>query len=66
MNKDDLVAEQEISQIDADLIQLNLKLTGVVIKDFKINWVAQSGIVDNIAKIVKEYKTSRKLTVRSI
>ena len=35
-----------------------------VVKDFnKINWVAQSGLADNIAAVVKEYRTSRKITV---
>ena len=63
VNKDDLLAENDITQIDADLILLNLKLTGAVVKDFKMTWVAQSGLVDSMSKMVKEYKSSRKLMV---
>ena len=59
------MTEPLISQSDANALLLHLKVAPSVIKDFKMAWVAQSGLVDNVAKVIKEYKVSRKLTVRS-
>jgi hypothetical protein len=58
-----VLSYSEIDQTSANMLLLNLKLAPATIKDFKINWVAQSGFTENIVKIIKEYKTSRKLTV---
>jgi hypothetical protein len=63
VHKDDLLMAREVTQADCDALLLNLKLTPAAIKDFKMAWVAQSGMVENISKVVKEFKTARKLTV---
>ena len=32
-------------------------------ENMRINWVAETGIVENIPQIIKEYKDSRRLQV---
>lgn len=32
-------------------------------ENMRISWVSESGMVDNIPQIIKEYKDSRKLQV---
>lgn len=46
------------------MLQVDLLMDAVFIKDnMKINWVAETGLVENISEIVKEYKIHRKLLV---
>lgn len=35
-------------------------------ENMRINWVSESGIVENIIQIIKEYKDSRKLQVTCV
>jgi len=42
----------------------NLRMDSVFVKEnMKIRWVSEAGIVENLPKIVKEYRESRKLLV---
>lgn len=43
---------------------MNLQMDAAGIKDMNIRWTSESGLVENIDRIVKEYKESRHLVVR--
>ena len=46
------------------MLLVNLRMDAVFIKEnMRIRWVAESGIVENIQQVVKEYKQSRGLEV---
>ncbi|RNA12888.1 adenylate kinase 7 [Brachionus plicatilis] len=60
--KEDALLNKEISQSDFDMISIDLKMDAAFIKEnMQIRWVAESGFVENIPKIIKEYKTTRNL-----
>lgn len=45
-------------------MQVNLRMEGIHLKDlFSINWVCESGLVDNIELVVEEYRQTRGLLV---
>lgn len=46
------------------MITIDLRMDGAYIKEnMNIRWTAETGFVENIQKLVKEYKTSRNLIV---
>ena len=54
-------------QADFDMLLVNLRMDAVFVKEnMHISWVAESGIIDNIIPIIKEYKDTRSLQVRQI
>ncbi|KAI6067821.1 Adenylate kinase 7 [Aix galericulata] len=53
---------KELTQTHLDMLLVNLRMEAVFLKEtFNIKWVAQTGLVENIKRIVKEYKQSRGL-----
>ncbi|NXI46088.1 KAD7 kinase, partial [Galbula dea] len=53
---------KDLTQMHLDMLLVNLRMESVFLKEtFNIKWVAQEGLVENIEKIVKEYKESRGL-----
>ncbi|NXI64829.1 KAD7 kinase, partial [Anseranas semipalmata] len=53
---------KELTQTHLDMLLVNLRMEAVFLKEtFNIKWVAQTGLVENIERIVKEYKQSRGL-----
>lgn len=51
-------------QTHLDILLVNLRMEAVFLKEtFNIKWVAQTGLVENIGRVVKEYKQSRGLLV---
>uniref|UniRef100_A0A8C3B5N2 Adenylate kinase 7 n=1 Tax=Cairina moschata TaxID=8855 RepID=A0A8C3B5N2_CAIMO len=53
---------KELTQTHLDMLLVNLQMEAVFLKEtFNIKWVAQTGLVENIERIVKEYKQSRGL-----
>lgn len=60
--KEDALLNKEISQADFDMLTLDLKMDASYIKEnMQIKWSAETGFVDAIAKLVKEYKITRNL-----
>ena len=48
------------------MLLVNLRMDAVFVKEnMRMRWVAETGIAENIATIVKEYKESRGLLVSS-
>ncbi|PKK31712.1 adenylate kinase 7 [Columba livia] len=51
---------KELTQMHLDMLFVDLRMESMFLKEiFNIKWVAQAGLVENIEKIVKEYKKSR-------
>uniref|UniRef100_A0A8C8M8W4 Nucleoside-diphosphate kinase n=1 Tax=Oncorhynchus tshawytscha TaxID=74940 RepID=A0A8C8M8W4_ONCTS len=49
-------------QMDIDALFVNLRIEAVYLKEsFNIHWVCESGLIDNIDRVVEEYKQTRGL-----
>ncbi|XP_025775183.1 adenylate kinase 7 [Puma concolor] len=54
--------EDLVKQVCLDHLLVNLRMEALFVKEnFNIRWLAQTGFVDNISNILKEYKQSRGL-----
>ena len=43
---------------------MDIRMESVYVKDnMNINWISETGIIDNIVTVIKEYKETRKLLV---
>nr|KAG5697004.1 hypothetical protein BaRGS_008466 [Batillaria attramentaria] len=50
------------TQADFDQLLVNLRMDAVFVKEnMRIPWVSEAGLVENILKVIKEYKDSRNL-----
>ena len=64
-SKEDAMLNAEISQSDFDMLLLDLRMDAAYVKEnMQLKWQSESGFVDNVGKLVKEYKTSRNLVVK--
>ncbi|XP_002738748.1 adenylate kinase 7-like [Saccoglossus kowalevskii] len=62
ITKEEALLSKDLEQADFDQLLVNLRMDAVYIKEsMNIRWVAETGIVDNIQSIIKEYKTTRGL-----
>ncbi|XP_051875089.1 adenylate kinase 7 isoform X2 [Pristis pectinata] len=60
--QEDALLNNELTQSDFDHLLVNLTMEAFFIKEnFNIRWVAESGIVENIQSLFKEFKQSRGL-----
>ncbi|XP_078251374.1 adenylate kinase 7-like [Rhinoraja longicauda] len=60
--QDNALLNNELTQSDFDHLLVNLTMEAFFIKEnFNIRWVAESGIVENIQTLFKEFKQSREL-----
>ncbi|NXU47769.1 KAD7 kinase, partial [Turnix velox] len=60
--KENAFLSKELTQVHLDMLLVNLRMESMFLKEtFNIKWVAQEGLVENIERIVKEYKQSRGL-----
>lgn len=65
ITKEDALLQDDINQDHFDMLLANLRMDSVFVKEnMKIKWASETGIVENLPKIVKEFRESRKLTVR--
>ena len=54
-------------QRDIDALLVYLRMEAVYLKDkFNIHWVCESGLVENIERVVEEYKQTRELLVSTL
>ncbi|KAK1894346.1 Adenylate kinase 7 [Dissostichus eleginoides] len=57
---------QELSVMEMDSLLVNLRMEAVHLKElFSINWLCESGLVENMELVVEEYQQSRGLLVRT-
>ncbi|KAG8561547.1 hypothetical protein GDO81_015387 [Engystomops pustulosus] len=62
VSKEAAFLNKELTQLDIDHLLVNLRMEAVFLKEnFNINWVSQTGIVENIESVIKEYKQTRGL-----
>ena len=54
-------------QSEFDSLLVNLRMEGMFVKEsMNIRWVAETGMVDAIDRIIKEYKETRGLLVSTL
>lgn len=47
-----------------DMLFVNLRMESFYVKEnFNIKWVAEAGLIENIAQVIMEYKQTRGLMV---
>jgi len=62
LEKSDALLVKDLPQCALDSYLMDLRIEGVYVKDnMNINWVCETGIIDNIGTVIKEYKETRKL-----
>jgi len=62
VSREDALIEKEIEQADFDMLLVNLRMDPTFIKEsMTINWVSDVGFVENMPKIIKEFKEKRNL-----
>ncbi|XP_050405998.1 adenylate kinase 7, partial [Patella vulgata] len=62
ISKEEALLHRDIEQADFDMLLVNLRMDAVHVKEsMRINWVSESGMVDNLTPLIKEYKDLRKL-----
>ncbi|XP_054053500.1 adenylate kinase 7 [Rissa tridactyla] len=60
--KENAFLSKELAQMHLDMLLVNLRMESLFLKEtFNIKWVAEAGLVENVERIVKEYKQSRGL-----
>ncbi|XP_037995339.1 adenylate kinase 7 isoform X1 [Motacilla alba alba] len=53
---------KELTQTQLDMLFVNLRMESLYLKEnFNINWVAETGLIENIAQVILEYKQARGL-----
>ncbi|EDV29925.1 uncharacterized protein TRIADDRAFT_18926 [Trichoplax adhaerens] len=63
ISKEDALLNESLPQNEFDKIVVNLRIEGIYIKEhMNIEWVALSGMVDNMKKMIKEFKEYRNLS----
>ncbi|NXI03800.1 KAD7 kinase, partial [Pachycephala philippinensis] len=60
--KENAFLNKELTQMQLDMLFVNLRMEATYLKEnFNIMWVAEGGLVENIAQVVMEYKQTRGL-----
>ncbi|NXO18828.1 KAD7 kinase, partial [Oriolus oriolus] len=60
--KENAFLSKELTQMQLDMLFVNLRMEPAFLKEnFNITWVAEGGLVENIAQVVMEYKRTRGL-----
>ena len=58
---------QYFQQADFDQLLVNLRMDAVYVKEnMRIRWQSETGMLETMPKMVKEYKESRGLMVRTL
>ena len=64
INKEEALLQKDIEQADFDMLLANLRMDAVFVKEnMRIRWASETGVIENIQTIVKEYKETRGLNV---
>ncbi|NXD34417.1 KAD7 kinase, partial [Copsychus sechellarum] len=60
--KEDAFLSKELTQMQLDMLFVNLRMEPFYVKEnFNIKWVAEAGLIENIAQVIMEYKQTRGL-----
>jgi len=52
-----------VQQDHFDMLLVNLRMDSTAVKEMNIKWVSETGIVESIAAVVKDFKETRGLLV---
>ncbi|KAF3701565.1 Adenylate kinase 7 [Channa argus] len=52
---------RDLSAMEIDSLLVNLRMESVYLKELSINWLCESGLVENIELVVEEYRQTRGL-----
>lgn len=59
---EEVLLDKQVKQHHFDQLLVNMRMDGIFVKEsMHIKWVAESGMVENIENIIKEYKETRNL-----
>ena len=62
IKKEEALLIKDIEQADFDMLLVKLRVDAVFVKEnMRIRWVSETGVLENIDVIVKEYKETRSL-----
>ncbi|XP_013392761.1 adenylate kinase 7 [Lingula anatina] len=62
ISKEEALLSKDIEQADFDMLLVNLRMDAVYVKEnMRIRWVAETGLMENVIPVIKEYKESRGL-----
>jgi len=62
ISREDALLIKDLKQSEFDSLLVNLRMEGMFVKEsMNIRWVAETGMVDAIDRIIKEYKETRGL-----
>ncbi|NWV64658.1 KAD7 kinase, partial [Malurus elegans] len=62
ISTENVLLNKELTQMQLDMLLVNLRMEHTYVKDsFKIKWVAEAGLIENIEQVVMEYKQTRGL-----
>ncbi|XP_039248453.1 adenylate kinase 7-like isoform X2 [Styela clava] len=62
ISKEDALLIKDLKQSEFDSLLVNLRMEAMFVKEsMSVRWVAETGLVDSIEKIIKEYKNTRGL-----
>ncbi|NXQ52349.1 KAD7 kinase, partial [Anthoscopus minutus] len=60
--KENAFLSKDLTQMQLDMLFVNLRMESIYLKEnFNIKWVAEAGLIENIAQVVTEYKKTRGL-----
>ncbi|NXR93039.1 KAD7 kinase, partial [Hypocryptadius cinnamomeus] len=60
--KENAFVSKELTQMQLDMLFVNLRMEPIYLREnFNINWFAETGLIENIAQVIVEYKQSRGL-----
>ncbi|NXC83958.1 KAD7 kinase, partial [Cercotrichas coryphoeus] len=60
--KEDAFLSKELTQMQLDMLFVNLRMEPFYVKEnFNVKWVAEAGLIENIAQVIMEYKQTRGL-----
>ncbi|XP_043118384.1 adenylate kinase 7 [Puntigrus tetrazona] len=62
VSKEEIYLIRDLTQTDIDSLLVNLRIEATYLKEnFNIQWVSETGVVENIEQITEEYKQTRGL-----
>ncbi|NXK61776.1 KAD7 kinase, partial [Sylvietta virens] len=62
VSKENAFLSKELTQMQLDMFFVNLRMESPYLREnFNIKWVAEGGLIENIAQVITEYKQTRGL-----
>lgn len=62
VTKEDALLMKETEMVNYDMLLVNLRMETTAVKEMRIDWVAERGMIDSIAQVVQQFKLKRGLS----